>query len=68
MLRCVDLVRTNVSEKLSASIIRVTRTSEIGTTLAATSKLCFYSTIIKLDILFVPSNQLILLSLDWFST
>jgi hypothetical protein len=34
MLRLVDLVRTDVSEELSASIIRVTRTVEVGTTLA----------------------------------
>jgi hypothetical protein len=34
MLRRVALVRTNVSEKLSASIIRVTRIDEIRTTLA----------------------------------
>jgi hypothetical protein len=31
------LVRTNVSEELSASIIRVTRIDELGTTLAITS-------------------------------
>jgi hypothetical protein len=37
MLRLVDLVRTDVSEKLSASIIRVTKIGELGTTLAATS-------------------------------
>jgi hypothetical protein len=37
MLRCVALVRTNVSEELSASFIRVTRISELGTTLAVTS-------------------------------
>jgi hypothetical protein len=34
MLRRVALVRTNVSEELSASIIRVTRIGELGTTLA----------------------------------
>jgi predicted hotdog family 3-hydroxylacyl-ACP dehydratase len=33
----VDLVRTDVSEELSASFIRVTRIGELGTTLAATS-------------------------------
>jgi hypothetical protein len=38
MLRSVALVRTDVSEGLSASIIRVTRLGEIGTTLAVTSK------------------------------
>jgi hypothetical protein len=36
MLRRVALVRTDVSEKLSASIIRVTRIGELGTMLAAT--------------------------------
>jgi hypothetical protein len=37
MLRHVALVRTNVSEELSASIIRVTIIGELGTTLAVTS-------------------------------
>jgi hypothetical protein len=37
MLRRVVLVRTDVLEELSASIIRVTRISELGTTLAVTS-------------------------------
>jgi hypothetical protein len=37
MLRRVALVRTDVSEELSASIIRVTSIGELGTTLAATS-------------------------------
>jgi hypothetical protein len=37
MLRRVTLVRSDVSEELSASIIRVTRIGEIGTTLAVTS-------------------------------
>jgi hypothetical protein len=37
MLRRVALVRTGVSEKLSASFIRVTRIGELGTTLAVTS-------------------------------
>jgi hypothetical protein len=36
MLRRVDLVRTDVSEELSTSIIRVTRIGEVGTTLAVT--------------------------------
>jgi hypothetical protein len=36
MLRCVALVRTDVSEELSASIIRVT-IGELGTALAVTS-------------------------------
>jgi hypothetical protein len=37
MLRRVDLVRTDVSEELSASFIRVTRIGELGTTLAVIS-------------------------------
>jgi hypothetical protein len=37
MLRRLALVRTAVSEELSASFIRVTRTGELGTTLAVTS-------------------------------
>jgi hypothetical protein len=37
MLRLVALVRTDVSEEISASIIRVTRVGELGTTLAASS-------------------------------
>jgi hypothetical protein len=39
MLRRVTLVRTDVSKELSASIIRVTRISELGT-LAVTSNSC----------------------------
>jgi hypothetical protein len=38
MLRRVVLVRTDVSEELSASFIRVTRIDELGTTLTLTSK------------------------------
>jgi hypothetical protein len=37
MLCRVALVRTDVSEELSASFIRVTRLGELGTTLAVTS-------------------------------
>jgi hypothetical protein len=37
MLRRVGLVRTDVSEELSASFIRITRIGELGTTLAVTS-------------------------------
>jgi hypothetical protein len=37
MLRHVALVRTDVSEDLSSSFIRVTRIGELGTTLAVTS-------------------------------
>jgi hypothetical protein len=37
MLRLLALVRTDVSEKLSASFIRVTRIDELEATLAVTS-------------------------------
>jgi hypothetical protein len=37
MLRRVDLVRTDVSDELSASFIKVTRIGELGTTLSVTS-------------------------------
>jgi hypothetical protein len=37
MLRCVALVRTDVSEELSVSFIMVTRIGELGTKLAVTS-------------------------------
>jgi hypothetical protein len=37
MLRCVVLVRTDVSEELIASIINVTKIDELGTTLAVIS-------------------------------
>jgi hypothetical protein len=37
MLRRVDLVRTGVSEELSASFIRVARIGELGRTLAVNS-------------------------------
>jgi hypothetical protein len=37
VLRLVALVRTDVSEELSASFIRVARIGELGTTLAVTS-------------------------------
>jgi hypothetical protein len=36
-LRRVALIRTDVSDELSASFIRVTRIDKLGTTLAATS-------------------------------
>jgi hypothetical protein len=38
MLRRVALVRTDVSEELSAAFIRVTRIGELGAALAVTSK------------------------------
>jgi hypothetical protein len=39
MLRLVALVRTGVSEELGASLIRVTRIGELGTTLAVVHRL-----------------------------
>jgi DNA-binding TFAR19-related protein (PDSD5 family) len=39
MLRRVALVRTDVSEELRASIIKVTKFGEVGTTLDVTSNL-----------------------------
>jgi hypothetical protein len=36
MLRRVALIRTDFSDELSSSIIRVTRIGELGTTLAVT--------------------------------
>jgi hypothetical protein len=39
MLRRVALVRTDVSEELSTSIIRATRICELGTTLAYSNRL-----------------------------
>jgi hypothetical protein len=43
MLRRVALVRTDVSEELSASFIRVTRIGELGTTPAVTSNQCMHA-------------------------
>jgi hypothetical protein len=40
MLRRLVLVKTDVSEELRASFIRMTRISEIGTMLAAISNRC----------------------------
>jgi hypothetical protein len=40
MLRRVALVRTDVSEELSASFIKVTRIGELGITLALLALLC----------------------------
>jgi hypothetical protein len=40
MLRHVTLARTDVSEELGTSFIRVTTIGELGTTLAITSNRC----------------------------
>jgi hypothetical protein len=51
ILRGVALTRADVSEKLSASFIRVTRIGELGTTLAVTSNrftlLCSHSNVFQ---------------------
>jgi hypothetical protein len=47
MLRCVALVRTDVSEELSASFIWVTRIGDLGT-LAVTSNLVFLRSVRRL--------------------
>jgi hypothetical protein len=56
MLRRVALVRPDVSEERSASIIRVTRISELGTTLAVTSNRRLLR--ISLYILHIVSSEL----------
>jgi hypothetical protein len=51
MLCRVALVRTDVSEELSASFIRVTRIGELGT-LAVTSnrRVCMYTFVVVMEI------------------
>jgi hypothetical protein len=47
MLRRVALVRTDVLKEFSASIIRVTRIGELGTTLAVVLKIYLFTCYIK---------------------
>jgi hypothetical protein len=47
MLRRVAVVRTDVSEDLSASFIRVTRIGELGTTIALTRNSDFHSSFLS---------------------
>jgi hypothetical protein len=54
-LRCVDLVRTDVSEERSASIIRVRRIDELGKTLAITRSVCRLLVTVNV----VPSSQIL---------
>jgi hypothetical protein len=66
MLRCVALVRTDISKESSAPIIRVTRIGELETRLALTSNRPSLRSIIIIVIIlqrasvasygFVPSN------------
>jgi hypothetical protein len=44
----VSLVRSDVSEELSAYIIRVTRIGELGTTLTVTSNFVFLRSVCRL--------------------
>jgi hypothetical protein len=55
ILRRLALVRTDVSEEIIASIIRVTKIGEIGTTLAVTSN----SVLRCLETSNVPSSQIL---------
>jgi hypothetical protein len=57
VLRRVALVRTDISEELSASFIRVTRTGELGTTLV----LVFLRSVRQLLVTatVVPSSQIL---------
>jgi hypothetical protein len=57
MLRRVALVRTDVSEELSPSIIRVTRICELGTALAVTSTRLTRRLLVTANV--VPSPQIL---------
>jgi hypothetical protein len=61
MLRCVALVRTDVSEELSASFIRVRRIGELETTLAVTSNRLFLRSLRRLLVTasVVPSSTIL---------
>jgi hypothetical protein len=59
MLRHVSLVRTDVSEEFSASLIRVTRIGELGTTLAVTSN---RRTLLRNYIVFLSSVRRLLVT------
>jgi hypothetical protein len=57
----VALVRTDVSEELSSSFVRVTRIGELGTTLAVTSKFVFLRSMRRLLVTarVVPSSPIL---------
>jgi hypothetical protein len=61
ILRRVALVRTDVSEEHSASFMRVTRISELGTTLAVTSNRLFLRIVRQLLVManVVPSSSIL---------
>jgi hypothetical protein len=58
MMRRVALVRTDVSEEFSSSIIRVTRICELGTTLTVTSFLRSVRQLL-VSASVVPSSQIL---------
>jgi hypothetical protein len=58
-LRRVDFVRTNDSEELSASFIRVTRIGKLGTTLAVTSNRRTLRRIRRLETLRIKRTKLL---------
>jgi hypothetical protein len=62
MLRRVALVRTDVSEERSASIVRVIRIGELGTTLAVTSNRCTLRRVRRLLVTanVVPSSPILI--------
>jgi hypothetical protein len=59
MLRHVALIRTDVSEELSASIIRVTRIDELGTMLAVTSNRRTCRSLVTANV--VPSSPILVI-------
>jgi hypothetical protein len=59
MLRSMALVRTDVSEELSASFIRVTRIGKLGTTLAVTSNRCMQRASVASYSYVVPSSPIL---------
>jgi hypothetical protein len=66
MLRCVALVRTDVSEELSASFIRVTRIGELGTTLAITSNRHMHRLLVTASV--VPSSPILVTLMETLSS
>jgi hypothetical protein len=58
MLRRVALVRTDVSEEPSASIIRVARIGELATTLAVTSNRRVHASVAQFYVVVVLWNPL----------
>jgi hypothetical protein len=67
MLRRVTLVRTDVSEELSASFIRTTRIGELGTTPAVSSNhLIFLHSVCRLLVTagIVPSSPILVILME----